>query len=229
MVIGDDRETYFEYTQFLALGPALPFRTFGGCFSSVAAPSRCRKCTASFEEGCGSRRGRVGPGRNRDRLAAISGSVNIRRFAPSAAMGGARSSVLKENGISSWATPIGACRNIPHHLVTREFFAEVRERLAPGGAMLLNLIAARSGAWRCTLRLGLPDDGRGIPRCVGVRHRPSGAWHRAEYFAACFQGRRPRAAAHADRPAGVGPQTQLRGEIARRSALAEGLRPGDDR
>ena len=36
-------------------------------------------------------------------------------------------------------------RNIPAHLVTREFFAEARGRLSPEGAFFLNLISQRAG------------------------------------------------------------------------------------
>ncbi len=144
MVIGDDRETYFEYTKFLALGPvAVPnirrmFFIGGGAFTMPKALHLLKKdaevVVAELDPDV------IETGRNYFRLGKY---PKIRTVS-----GDGRRLLKREQG--KWDFIVGdayrGLRNIPHHLVTREFFAEVRERLAPGGAMLLNLITPRSGA-----------------------------------------------------------------------------------
>jgi spermidine synthase len=143
MVIGDDRATYFEYTKFLRLGPiAVPnirrmFFIGGGAFSMPKALHLLRPeaeiLVAELDEDV------VETGRKYFRLG--------RYPAIKVATGDGRRTLKSAPG--KWDFIVGdayrGLRNIPSHLVTREFFAEVRERLAPGGAMMLNLIARRAG------------------------------------------------------------------------------------
>jgi spermidine synthase len=143
MVIGDDRELYFEYTKFLALGPAVVpnirrvFFIGGGAFTMPKVLHLMKKdaeiVVAELDPDV------IETARRYFRLGKY---PNIRTVS-----GDGRRSLKRAQG--KWDFIVGdayrGLRNIPHHLVTQEFFAEVRERLAPGGAMLLNLIAARSG------------------------------------------------------------------------------------
>lgn len=143
MVVGDDRETFFEYTKFLKLGPAVVpnirrmFFIGGGAFTMPKAlhlmKPEAEVVVAELDPDVtevGQRYFRL------DKYPKIQ-VVN----------GDGRRALKKTSG--KWDFIVGdayrGLRSIPHHLITREFFQEAKERLAPGGAMLLNLIAQRSG------------------------------------------------------------------------------------
>lgn len=143
MVIGDDRETYFDYTKFLKLGPAVVpnirrmFFIGGGAFTMPKAlhlmKPEAEVVVAEIDPDVtevGHRYFRL------DKYPKIQ-VVN----------GDGRRALKRASG--KWDFIVGdayrGLRSIPHHLITREFFQEANERLAPGGAMLLNLIAQRSG------------------------------------------------------------------------------------
>ncbi len=143
MVIGDDRSTYFRYTRYLALGPAaVPdirrmFFIGGGAFTMPKALNlmlpEAEVVVAELDPDVvetGKKYFRLD---KYPRIKVISGDGRL---------------TLKRAG-GKWDFIVGdayrGLRSIPPHLVTREFFAEARERLSPGGAMMLNLIAARSG------------------------------------------------------------------------------------
>jgi spermidine synthase len=143
MVIGDDSATYFRYTQFLKLGPvAVPniqrmLFIGGGAFTMPKALHLLRPgaevLVAELDPDV------TAIGRKYFRLDKYP-KIKIKN-------GDGRRTLKRAQG--KWDFIVGdayrGLRNIPSHLVTREFFAEARNRLAPGGAMLLNLIAARSG------------------------------------------------------------------------------------
>ncbi len=144
MVISDDRETYYEYTKFLALGPAVVpnirrmFFIGGGAFTMPKALHLMRKdaeiLVAELDPDV------IRMGRRYFRLG---------KYPKIRTVSGDGRRVLRR-AAGKWDFIVGdayrGLRNIPHHLVTREFFEEARERLAPGGAMLLNLITPRAGA-----------------------------------------------------------------------------------
>ncbi|HJP13502.1 MAG: fused MFS/spermidine synthase [Nitrospinota bacterium] len=143
MVIGDDRSTFFKYTRYLALGPAaVPdirrmFFIGGGAFTMPKALHLMRPeaeiVVAELDQ---------------DVIAVGEKYFRLDKYPRIKAVSGdGRRSLKRAKG--KWDFIVGdayrGLRNIPAHLVTREFFAEARDRLAPGGAMMLNLIAARSG------------------------------------------------------------------------------------
>lgn len=143
MVIGDDSATFFRYTKFLKLGPAavpnIRRMLFigGGAFTMPKALHLLRPeaevLVAELDPDV------TAVGRKYFRLDKYP-KIKIQN-------GDGRRILKRTQG--KWDFIVGdayrGLRNIPSHLVTREFFAEARDRLAPGGAMLLNLIAARSG------------------------------------------------------------------------------------
>lgn len=143
MVIGDDRATFFRYTKFLALGPvAVPnirrmFFIGGGAFTMPKALHLMQPgadiLVAELDSDV------VVAGRKFFRLGHYPKVKTV--------TGDGRRTLRRTKG--KWDLIVGdayrGLRNIPSHLVTREFFEEVRARLAPGGAMLLNLISKRSG------------------------------------------------------------------------------------
>ena len=143
MVIGDDRSTFFEYTKFLALGPAaVPrirrmFFIGGGAFTMpkvlhLMLPG-AEIVVAELDSDV------VAAGRKFFRLGRYPKIKTV--------TGDGRRTLRSAKG--KWDFIVGdayrGLRNIPSHLVTREFFEEARARLAPGGAMLLNLISKRTG------------------------------------------------------------------------------------
>lgn len=144
MVVSNDREPYYQYTKFLILGPvAVPnirrmFFIGGGAFTMPKALHLMKKdaeiMVAEIDPDV------IDTGRRFFRLGKYPKIQTVN--------GDGRRILKRVHG--KWDFIVGdayrGLRNIPHHLITREFFGEVRNRLAPGGAMLLNLIAARTGA-----------------------------------------------------------------------------------
>ncbi len=143
MVMGDDRALHFRYTRFVALGPAaLPgmrsaFFLGGGAFTMPKALHLMRpEVEVTVAE--------LDP----DVVAAGRSLFHLGRYPAIRVRAGDGRRTLRASG-RRWDFIVGdayrGLRNIPPHLVTREFFEEVRERLAPGGAFMLNLIAHRAG------------------------------------------------------------------------------------
>ena len=143
MVAGDDRALHFRYSRFLALGRvALPemrsaFFLGGGGFTMPKALHLSRPAVdITVAE--------LDP----DVIQAGRRFFHLDRYPKIRVLPGDGRRVLRETG-GQWDFIVGdayrGLRNIPPHLVTREFFEEVRGKLAPGGAFLMNLIAHRSG------------------------------------------------------------------------------------
>ena len=72
-------------------------------------------------------------------------------------------------------------RNIPPHLVTKEFFTEARARLAPGGVFMLNLIGYRGRRGRGDIRIRLPDHEIGVSGDIYLQHGPDDPRNGAEH------------------------------------------------
>ena len=143
MVVGDDRALHFEYTKFLEMTPlAVPdlrraLFIGGGAFTMAKALHLIRpEAEISVAEldpevvDVGRKFFRLG-NYPKIHVAAEDGRRHLRR-AP-----------------GKWDLIVGdayrGLRTIPSHLITREFFVEIRERLAARGAFFINLIAFRAG------------------------------------------------------------------------------------
>ncbi|OGL67407.1 MAG: hypothetical protein A3J27_13880 [Candidatus Tectomicrobia bacterium RIFCSPLOWO2_12_FULL_69_37] len=143
MVVGDDRALHFRYSRFLALGSAaLPgmrsaFFLGGGGFTMP-------KALHLAQPGAEITVAELDP----DVVAAGRKFFHLDRYPRIRVETGDGRRALRGSG-RQWDFIVGdayrGLRNIPPHLVTREFFGEVRARLAPGGAFLMNLIAHRAG------------------------------------------------------------------------------------
>ena len=143
MVVGDDRALHFRYSRFLALGSAaLPgmrsaFFLGGGGFTMP-------KALHLAQPGAEITVAELDP----DVVAAGRKFFHLDRYPKIRVETGDGRRALRGSG-RQWDFIVGdayrGLRNIPPHLVTREFFGEVRARLAPGGAFLMNLIAHRAG------------------------------------------------------------------------------------
>ncbi len=143
MVVGDDAEFHYRYTRFLELGPVFvpgmkrALFIGGGAFTMPKALHLHKPgveiSVAELDADV------VETGRRFFRLG---------KFPQLAAVVGDGRRVLKASA-RAYDLIVGdayrGLRNIPPHLITREFFEEARVRLAPGGAFMLNLIGHRSG------------------------------------------------------------------------------------
>jgi spermidine synthase len=143
MVMGDDRALHFRYSRFLALGrAALPemrsafFLGGGGFTMPKALHLEKPEVDITVAE--------LDP----DVVKAGHEFFQLDRYPGIRVLTGDGRRVLRESG-HPWNFIVGdayrGLRNIPPHLVTKEFFEEVRGKLAPGGAFLMNLIAHRAG------------------------------------------------------------------------------------
>ncbi len=144
MVVGDDRKFFYEYTRFLELGPLFvphmkrAIFIGGGAFTMPKALHLMKPemsiAVAELDPEV------VDAGRRFFRLEKFPKLKNL--------VGDGRR-ILRSSG-EKYDLIVGdayrGLRNIPPHLVTKEFFEEARERLAPGGAFMLNLIGYRAGA-----------------------------------------------------------------------------------
>ena len=143
MVVGDDRALHFEYTKFLEMTPlAVPdlrraLFIGGGAFTMAKALHLIRPeaeiSVAELDPDV------VDVGRKFFRLG------NYPKIQVAAEDG--RRYLRRSSG--RWDLIVGdayrGLRTIPSHLITREFFVEIRERLAARGAFFMNLIAFRAG------------------------------------------------------------------------------------
>ena len=143
MVVGDDSATHFEYTRFLSLGPAaLPeirraFFLGGGAFTMP-------KVLHLLQPGAEIIIAEIDP----DVLAAGRRFFRLGKYPKLRVVtGDGRRALRRTEGKFDFIVgdAYRGLRNIPAHLVTREFFEEVRDRLTPQGAFFLNLIAFRAG------------------------------------------------------------------------------------
>ena len=144
MVLDDDRKFFYEYTRFLELGPLFAphmkraIFIGGGAFTMPKALQLMKPemsiAVAELDEEV------VDAGKKFFRLG---------KFPKLKAMVGDGRRILRSSG-EKYDFIVGdayrGLRNIPPHLVTREFFEEARERLASGGVFMLNLIGYRAGA-----------------------------------------------------------------------------------
>ena len=144
MIMGDNRKFFYEYTRFLELGPLFAphmnraIFIGGGAFTMPKAlylmkPEMSIAVAELDAEvvDAGKKFFRL---KNFPKLKSLVGDG--RRIL--------RSSKGKYDFIVGDA--YRGLRNIPPHLITKEFFEEARARLAPGGVFMLNLIGYRAGA-----------------------------------------------------------------------------------
>ena len=196
MVLGDARGYFYEYTRFLELAPLFVPRMRraifigGGAFTMPKALRLMRPETeiavVELDEEV------VRAGRRFFRLG---------EFPDIETVAGDGRRVLRRSG-RTYDLIVGdayrGLRNIPPHLVTREFFEEARARLAPGGAFMLNLIGYRSGPGSAiyasvyrTMKTAFPDlllystdpDAPSQPQNIllfGFRDREAGRFRRLE-------------------------------------------------
>ncbi len=143
MVVDDERSFYYEYTRFLKLAPLfaphMKSAIFigGGAFTMPKALHLIRPdvsiTVAELDEDV------IEVGGKFFRLGAFPEIETI--------VGDGRRILRRSK--RTYDLIVGdayrGLRNIPPHLITREFFEEARARLAPGGVFMLNLIAYRSG------------------------------------------------------------------------------------
>lgn len=143
MVVGDDSAQHFEYTRFLSLGPAaLPemrraFFLGGGAFTMP-------KVLQLLQPGVEITVAEIDP----DVIAAGRRFFRLGQYPKFRLVtGDGRRALRRTEGKFDFIVgdAYRGLRNIPSHLVTREFFEEVRARLTPRGAFFLNLIAFRAG------------------------------------------------------------------------------------
>lgn len=144
MVVGDDRRFFYEYTRFLELGPLFAPRMKSALFIGGGAftmPKALRLIRPDAEV--------VVAELDADVVRAGRRFFRLGEFPKVRTVVGDGRRVLRHSG-RTYDLIVGdayrGLRNIPPHLVTREFFREARARLAPGGVFMLNLIGYRSGA-----------------------------------------------------------------------------------
>ncbi len=144
MVLGDDKKFFYEYTRFLELGPLFAphmkraIFIGGGAFTMPKALHLMKPEMAITVAELDAEV--VDAGRKFFRL---------ENFPKLKTLVGDGRRILRSAG-EKYDFIVGdayrGLRNIPPHLVTKEFFTEARARLAPGGVFMLNLIGYRAGA-----------------------------------------------------------------------------------
>ncbi len=143
MVVGDDRRFFYEYTRFLELGPLFAPHMKSALFIGGGAftmPKALRLIRPDAEV--------VVAELDADVVRAGRRFFRLGEFPKVRTMVGDGRRILRQSG-RTYDFIVGdayrGLRNIPPHLITREFFREARARLAPGGVFMLNLIGYRSG------------------------------------------------------------------------------------
>ena len=143
MVVGDDKKFFYEYTRFLELGPLFAphmkraIFIGGGAFTMPKALHLMKPDVAIAVAEL-----------DADVVDAGKRFFRLEKFPKLKALVGDGRRILRASG-EKYDLIVGdayrGLRNVPPHLVTQEFFEEARERLAPGGVFMLNLIAYRAG------------------------------------------------------------------------------------
>ncbi len=143
MVLGDDRKFFYEYTRFLELGPLFvphmkrAIFIGGGAFTMPKVLQLMKpEMSISVAE------------LDAEVIDAGEKFFRLGKFPKLKNLAGDGRRILRSTG-ETYDLIVGdayrGLRNIPPHLVTKEFFEEARERLAPGGVFMLNLIGYRAG------------------------------------------------------------------------------------
>ena len=144
MVIGDDKKFFYEYTRFLELGPLFAphmkraIFIGGGAFTMPKALHLIKPEMAITVAEL-----------DADVVDAGKRFFRLEKFPKLKTLVGDGRRILRSSQ-EKYDFIVGdayrGLRNIPPHLVTKQFFEEAHERLAPGGVFMLNLIGYRAGA-----------------------------------------------------------------------------------
>ena len=168
MYLDDPFRTRYRYTDLFHLGIAYNPDARNVLFVGLGAGSSEKRMWRDFPR-LQLAGGRARPGRRRRRLPllrrcrATRGCAGRRRRRPALPRGDERRwDVIVVDAFFADA--------IPAHLVTQEFLALVRSRLAPGGVVVTNAIGAIAGPGLAALPLDLQD----LPHGVPVRARAPG-------------------------------------------------------